>query len=476
MALLQPRRVRRLLGVRLCTRPPGTATPLVANVTRWSASWRGLLAAGVDVWCAQEARIPSAEAESVVGAARARGKVLQVGPGAGGCATHILDCYGYAGGAPDAERNVLEGLEWLHGLGGAPMLLVGDLNCSIRDSRLEGLLGMAGPRPWWLRARVGLRWDLGLATHAALLVELRVAAPEPALLRRPVAALNGCAVEGRGVEAARATAAAAQAGREAALQGAIGRHDLPAAWQQLIAAMREWLAVWRGLPAAPERPHAAAAWQADRTPTAGGGGEAADAAADAALLKLRRLRGFQRAQRRQGEAARRVAQATLTALRAADAARATWARDLATVIFEGGAVDAALVPDPTVDAGAASAAVGSKPWPLALRGGPAAQLRYFEGPWRELRQRQAQEALDEGWLQELGGPPPFPERTPWTAELVAGLLRRMPKRKKPGLDGGAISELRLLPAGLHGWIALEEVEATGEWPRELAEPEVLLPP
>eukprot|EP00959_Pyramimonas_sp_CCMP1952_P024968 523996-Pyramimonas_sp.AAC.1 len=47
-----------------------------------------------------------------------------------------------------------------------------------------------------LVTRVGLRWDLGLATHAALLVELRVAAPEPALLRQRVAALDGRAVDG----------------------------------------------------------------------------------------------------------------------------------------------------------------------------------------------------------------------------------------------------------------------------------------
>ena len=54
-----------------------------------------------------------------------------------------------------------------------------------------------------------------------------------------------------------------------------------------------------------------------------------------------------------------------------------------------------------VAAGAARARVGSKPWLLALRGGLAAQLRFFEGPWRELWQRQPREALDEGWLQEL---------------------------------------------------------------------------
>eukprot|EP00959_Pyramimonas_sp_CCMP1952_P259419 5423826-Pyramimonas_sp.AAC.1 len=86
--------------------------------------------------------------------------------------------------------------------------------------------------------------------------------------------------------------------------------------------MREWLAVRCGLPAAPERPHAAAARQTDRPPTSGGSGEAADVAADAALLRLLRLRGFQHACQRRGDAAQRVAQSTLAALLAADAADA----------------------------------------------------------------------------------------------------------------------------------------------------------
>ena len=34
-----------------------TLRVLVANVTRWSASWQGLLQADADVWCLQEARI-----------------------------------------------------------------------------------------------------------------------------------------------------------------------------------------------------------------------------------------------------------------------------------------------------------------------------------------------------------------------------------------------------------------------------------
>ena len=84
--------------------------------------------------------------------------------------------------------------------------------------------------------------------------------------------------------------------------------------------------MWRELPAAPERPHAAATRQTDRPPTSGGGGGAADVAADAALIRLRRLRGFQHACQRPGEVAQRVALPTSAALRAADAAEATWSR------------------------------------------------------------------------------------------------------------------------------------------------------
>ena len=57
---------------------------------------------------------------------------------------HVLHCYGYAGGRADLERNtalVLEGLTWLQGLGGAPALLVGDLNCRLADTGLDGADG-----------------------------------------------------------------------------------------------------------------------------------------------------------------------------------------------------------------------------------------------------------------------------------------------------------------------------------------------
>ncbi|CAK0862848.1 unnamed protein product [Prorocentrum cordatum] len=469
-----------------------TVKVLAANVTRWSASWRGAMAAQAVVWCMQEARIPKLEAAAAAAAARARGMRLHLGPeqdgehllaaahAPGSCsaraeamsglsgrhpgrlqhlalhlggnrAVHLV--YGYAGGRTDRGRNadlILEGLEWLRGLGGAPALLVGDLNCNVAESGLEGLLGMAGwrdllaaagptcipsdgapsrldyvlanPEALGLVERVGIRWDLGFATHAALWVELRASAPERALMRRPVQRLDGDAIEGWGAREAREAAATVVAGFGTPFHGALGRHDVEAAWQSLRSAM--------------------------------------------------------------------VAMSTLMALRQADADHAVWRAALADLRPDV-ELPATLLEHAEAEWRAAQAGRFSRQiWcptrrlarrpqhSVALRGGPAARLRHFEGPWRALWQRQSAPPLGEEWLQALDGLPAFPERAPWTAETVSSLLRRMPRRKKPGLDGWTVKELRLLPPELHGWIAelFEEIEACGSWPSELVEPEGLLLP
>ncbi|CAK0858704.1 unnamed protein product, partial [Prorocentrum cordatum] len=359
----------------------------------------------------------------------------------------------------DIDRNadlISQGVGWHRSLGDAPALLVGDLNCRLADIGLDGLLAMAGWRDLLGAAgptcipsqgepsridyalanesaagmvtQVGLRWGLGLAMHAALLVTIQVGRPELALLRQPVAKLDG-----------------------------------------------------------PAR----AAWSA---------ATAADAAADAALLRLRPLRSLQHALRRSSAAAGRAAAGTLRALRTSAAGDAGWeaavaplplSRPLADALIERakvewrqaqaaararrqaewrwwvddslrngqgrlyrwirgcGSVEAELVPAgrsaAAAPAGAAVGPPGSRPWLLSLQGGPAARLRYFEGPWRALWQRPPAPVVDEEWQQALDGLPPFPNRTPWTADLIAGLLRHMPKRKKPGFDAWTIGELRLLP-------------------------------
>ncbi|CAK0848334.1 unnamed protein product [Prorocentrum cordatum] len=585
--------------------PPATATILVANVIRWSASWRGLLAAEAQAWCIQEARIPAAEAEAAAAGARGRGMQLQLGPvhegthllaaatRVGRCsarasapqglsgrhpgrlqhvalhfgqgrALHVMNCYGYAGGRQDIDRNadlILEGVGWLRSLGDAPALLVGDLNCRLADTGLDGLLAMAG-WPDLLRAagptcipsqgepsridyalanesaagmvtQVGLRWDFGLAMHAALLVTVRVGRPELALLRQPVAKLDGPARAAWSAASARDVTTAVRCCFEEPFRRALRRDDLDAAWEQLGQALRTWLATRLGAPAVPDRPHAAAALLAERPPTAGGDGEAADAAADAALLRLRRLRSLQHARRRSSAAAGRAATGTLQALWASAAGDAGWEAALAAMlpsgpvadslieqaetewrlaqaaarawrrsewrrwvddslrndqgrlyrwIRGGGCVEAELVPAvggvEAATAGARGCPPGGRHWLLALQGGPAARLRYFEGPWRALWQRAPAPEVDEEWQQELDGLPPFPDRTPWTADLLAGLFRHVPRRKKPGLDAWTIGELRLLPTEMLELVAelFEEVEAQGAWPRELVEPEGLLLP
>ncbi|CAK0847227.1 unnamed protein product, partial [Prorocentrum cordatum] len=424
----------------------------------------------------------SARAEAMSGlSGRHPGRLQHLALHLGGNrAVHLLNVYGYAGGRTDRERNadlILEGLEWLRGLGGAPALLVGDLNCNVAESGLEGLLGMAGWRDLLrlaLRAldyvlanqealglveRVGIRWDLGFATHAALWVELRASAPERALMRRPVQRLDGDAIEGWGAREAREAAATVVAGFGTPFHGALGRHDVEAAWQSLRSAM----VAMSTLMALRQADADHAVWRAalaDLRP---------DVELPATLLE-------------HAEAAWRAAQAAARSQRRQEWRR--WAQEslanaqgrLYRWIRGGSVLEADLVPDPA--AGAAAAAAGSRSWLLALRGGPAARLRHFEGPWRALWQRQSAPPLGEEWLQALDGLPAFPERAPWTAETVSSLLRRMPRRKKPGLDGWTAKELRLLPPELHGWIAelFEEIEACGSWPSELVEPEGLLLP
>ena len=138
---------------------------------------------------------------------------------------------------------------------------------------------------------------------------------------------------------------------------------------------------------------------------------------------------------------------------------------------------AALVPDPAAASAPYPAPFG-RAWHLALRGGPAAQLRYLEQHWRQLWQRPSAGPVPEDWLAELDGLPPFPDRTPWTGTLVRDILRRLKPRKAPGLDGWSVAELRLLPDELLDLVAelFEAVEGGAPWPDELCAPEGLLLP
>ena len=139
-----------------------------------------------------------------------------------------------------------------------------------------------------------------------------------------------------------------------------------------------------------------------------------------------------------------------------------------------------MVPDSAAsDADADAGQAGSRRWLNSLRGRPPAQLRHLEFHWLPLWQRQPREGGDlEAWLVELDSLPPFPERAPWTAELVRVVLEKMAKRKAPGLDGWAVAELLLLPTELLEWVAqlFEGVERLGCWPDTLCPAEGLLLP
>ena len=473
-------------------------------------------------------------------------------------ALHIVQIYGYADGAaavPDNERLVLAALAWLRSLGDVPALIVGDLNLIVHGSSVEPVLAMSGwsdllapAGPTCLPSSgvpsridyvfanraaqshvvaAGLRWDLGLATHAALELELQAEAPEMAWMRRPATPLSGTAHDAWA--AARAGVTAEVVHRHGSnFRRALRDDDLDEAWCALGAAMRAWLSRRLGHTSEIERGYASAEWRAARPRTTGAAGEAQDQAADDALLRLRRLRSLKHAANH-WTLASQPARAVLAALRRdeADAAwvaalervergaesvadcidraehdhtskqrqaqarrRESWHEWVHDALGNGGgrlyrwikadsAVGAPMVPDPSVLCSEQEVQPRTRRWLNSLRGGPAAQLRHFEHHWRKLWQRQTKEADDiEQWLSELDSLPAFPDRVPWSIAFVRAVLKRMAVRKAPGLDAWTVAELRLLPDELLSWIVelFEHVERRGHWPAELSRPEGLLLP
>ncbi|CAK0911414.1 unnamed protein product, partial [Prorocentrum cordatum] len=118
-------------------------------------------------------------------ACRLQCAVLRLG---GQRASHIAQVYDYADGAAAVEDNealLLAALSWFRSLGDVPALLVGDLNLVLHGTSAE-------PSERWLVVSAGPRWDLGLATYAALKVELAIEAPQHAAMRwRPLVRLRG---------------------------------------------------------------------------------------------------------------------------------------------------------------------------------------------------------------------------------------------------------------------------------------------
>ena len=591
-----------------CTRATEPFRLAVANVTSWSASWRGLIAVGADAYCVQEARIPVEDCQAAVADARVRGLSLHPSDAVDGQhllafankaevrhlrtpllegmeprmrkrmqyavvhfgrqrALHIIQIYGSAeGGKIAGEFNgslVLAAVAWIRSLGDVPALVVGDFNMSLASAAIDAPLAMAGWADVFAHAGptcipsngdpsridyvlasrpardliVGgsIRWDLGLATHAALVLDMCVEAPEETWMRMPVEPLDGPQSGSWGAEKAGATEAVMQT-HGPSIRQAIVSGLLDEAWAALEGAMRAWLSRRRGDQEVPDRKYARAEWRAEAPRARGRDGEAQSKAADAALLRVRRLRSFRHAfnggamvamSERMGSLPY-PARCILSALAKSDHDNPEWSatwcelgrqpigsfqsaldraeqelKEAAQVnrrvrkdawfkwvtdsledgggklfrwIRGGAAFAAAMVPDPS--AGGDGVLAGGKAWILSLRGGPAAQLRSLSSHWRRLWQRPYSRPVPEEWLAELDALPPFPARTPWTVEHLRDILRRMAKRKAAGLDGWKVAELRLLPDELMELIVqmFEAVEARGAWPAQLCAPEGLLLP
>jgi hypothetical protein len=483
-------------------------------------------------------------------------------------ALHIVQLYGLADGSRTSldfnASLVLAAVAWLRPLGDVPMLVVGDFNLNIGKATIDAPLAMAGwvdvlaeagptcipsngapsridyvlaSRPARnLIERASVRWDLGLATHAALELEIRTEMPEKTWMRRPVAQLDGPQSVGW-PEEREAVTAAIIARHAPVVRGAIAEGDLDAGWSALECAMREWMARRRGDQEVAERPYANATWKHETPRASGRAGEAQSAAADAALLRIRRLRAFKHVATVSVESQRtwsgglgclpHQAACILNALARSDRGNAEWEaawdhlrrrpeaaveplleraeqeyRNAAELnrrkrkddwfkwvtealedgggrlfrwIRSGAGSSASMVPDPQ-ESGDARA--GSRAWILALRGGAAAQLRTLEIHWRKLWQRRYDQPVPEEWLAELDTLPPFPARTLWTVDGIRGILKQMAKRKAAGLDGWTVAELRLLPDEVLELVALlfGAVEVQGSWPARLCAPEGLLLP
>jgi hypothetical protein len=144
-------------------------------------------------------------------------------------ALHFAHCYGWVQGSRDANADLaMAAWGWLASLGDVPAFLAGDVNLVLEGSPLAGALAMAGWRGVFAdagptcRPAAGppsrldyvfanraaaalvlggaLRWDLGLATRAALQfdVELAPAAPAPLALRPPAVEPGTAPILGRG--------------------------------------------------------------------------------------------------------------------------------------------------------------------------------------------------------------------------------------------------------------------------------------
>ena len=557
---------------------------LSANLTRWSASWTGLLQAAPDLIFVQEARIPrtavaeeaearrrgwqlhhvhAGEEECLLATAARQGglpiRMLDIPELPAACqgrvqlsAVHaghkrvllVANLYGKQRDISFNETLVLEAVAAARAMGVLPTLLLGDLNFDLGDSELRGLLGVAGwvdllksaggtcypsrgapsrldyalasPEAVGLISGARLRWDLGVATHGVVELDLQLLAEPPAAFRVFEPTLAGPAAQGWDLAKKAEQVQLVDELYEASMADALADEDLDKAWGEIQRGMHCYLTARMGQ-SLPMRRYAATEMRRPWRPAGGREGDAEHRALDQATLRVRRLENLRHGLQKKDAPWARLAQLaaqhtrrgpteprrctqldpeqldsalteamselrdTTQQLRARRR-QAWWNWATAAMANDQGKLFRWLRDEPTstpqmVPLGRPTSGA-CQTWVPALRGGPVAQHEFYGTAWQQLWQTAEPEGLGDGMLQSLTRLPPFPPLPRWSAALVAQTLRGMARRKRPGLDAWSVPELRALPTLLHGWLGLllEQVESTGRWPRQAALPEgVLLP-
>ena len=461
---------------------------------------------------------------------------------------HVFNVYapcgsGRYGSATDACSALLTAaLALAAELGQAPCLVLGDFNQDPLPSQGAAMLAVGGWRDLALdlgattrpgggrRGRridrvyanaaasaavrsVELRWDTGIATHAALVVELDVAPRGPYLCRVRPAPLAGPPAAGWDPAGALALAEDAWARAGPAFEEAVSRADVDGVWALLNSAALSYL---RGRAAsdAPRRggPLATLSREASAPVDAEGYASAyrqqrrlaAVRACDAALRAcgdgplnpeaVLLLRGAQAAvadarcdrwaqlvsdaftgRAAVEAAARRLAddyRAELLTMRAAR--RDRWHEFVRGDVLKGGRRTFRWVRQPALQ----------EPAPLVqgpegLAGGPAAELALAEPCWKRLWAATDVPLPAEQALREcVRALPPFPPILPLTDAAVAAGIWALPLGRAPGPDDWSAEDLRLWPEVLvRGLAALFRlVERCGRWPAALAAADVVLLP
>ena len=560
-----------------------------ANTTRWSASWRGLLAAEPALIVSQEARLGPDDRADHIRAAAGRGWQLWPGQEEDGVALlaaaakpnvlparHIplpelaeefagrlqliavhggrnrmflvLNVYGRPGGARDEVFNaqlLLEGMAQVRSFGRVPAVVMGDLNLNLESAGVVGLLGVSG---WHdLLAGAGhtcvptrgqpsrldyalansefmglvegaeLRWDLGLATHAAVQVDLLLTEGGSADFRVFPPSLAGAACPDW-TQAAQERAEALLVDLHGhVIASALADGEVEQAWHEIQRGMHCWLCERKGVRQGMRR-YAAVDRREEWRRAASREGDEQDKALEAALLRVRRLenlrhhpatssqalairRALQRAEPVDEGGSSRLRELTEENLPALlDEARAAlqaevqasrqrrreawWCWVQSNLANQQGRVYRWLrdakdhTPSMVLLEGQETDPAAARQWVPAVRGGPVAQHQFFATAWQALWQRPERPGAGAEELRCLTTLPGLPPLPGWTAGLVRQTLQAMALRKRPGLDSWSVPEMRSQPRVVHEWIAalLTEVERTGQWPREAQVPEgVLLP-